>query len=111
MFHARPKLRRASACEASAVSRRLRPGLPERCAKLGVSETSAQPAAVPIPARRAHRAGRACSLLGRRGRTWRCPHSAKGDMRALNEGQGLTPTGHPKHSLDLPIGLSHRPRD
>jgi hypothetical protein len=24
---------------------------------------------------------------------------------------GLTPTGHSKHSLDLPIGLSHRPRD
>src|SRR4029450_8238640 len=23
----------------------------------------------------------------------------------------LTPTGHSKHSLDLPIGLSHRPRD
>src|SRR6476619_729480 len=31
-------------------------------------------------------------LLGRRGRrAWRCPHSAKGDMRALNEGSGFDP--------------------
>jgi hypothetical protein len=31
-------------------------------------------------------------LLGRRGRrTWQCPHSAEGDMRALNEGAGVDP--------------------
>jgi hypothetical protein len=30
------------------------------------------------------------SLLERRGRrTWQCPHSAEGDMRALNEGSGF----------------------
>jgi hypothetical protein len=60
MFHARPKLRRASACEVSAVSRRLRPGLPEQCAGLGVSLKQQRTACgrFLIPARRAHTAGR-----------------------------------------------------
>jgi hypothetical protein len=38
-----------------------------------------------------------------------CPHSAEADTRARNEGSGFDPSR--EHSLDLPIGLSHRPRN
>ena len=39
---------------------------------------------------------------------WRCPYSAEGDMRALNEGQGLTPIGLREHSRDLSALVTNR---
>jgi hypothetical protein len=52
--------------------------------------------------RRAGRGDSALSLCwavsGRR--TWRCPHSAEGDMRALNEGAGLTQSGAVNRAME-----------
>jgi len=43
------------------------------------------------------------SLPEPRGRqAWQCPHSAEGDMRALNEGSGFDPGREPSRFAYLP---------
>jgi hypothetical protein len=74
-------LLRKDCCPASAP-RRMRRANPLAAAQLGDDQPPSQVASF-------------SSLLERRGRrTWRCLHSAEGDMRAQNEGAGCDPSGH-----------------